>query len=158
VEGARPATEDDVSQLAALNRLALAELAGFRGGVLFGVRESRPEPFEDDFQRAVRDPERCVLVGTLDDVPIGYAAATTELLRDDTRLGVITDLYVEPEGRGVGVGEVLMDELLRWFTARGCHAVDAVALPGDRTTKNFFEASGFTARLLVMHHRIEEPS
>jgi hypothetical protein len=31
--------------------------------------------------------------------------------------------------------------------------IDAFALPGMRETKNFFEGSGFTARLLVMHRQ-----
>jgi hypothetical protein len=30
-----------------------------------------------------------------------------------------------------------------------------MALPGDREAKNFFEASGFKARLLTMHHTFE---
>ena len=47
-----------------------------------------------------------------------------------------------------------MDQLLEWFRGRGCNGVDATALPGNRATKNFFEMSGFTARLLVMHHRM----
>ena len=45
--------------------------------------------------------------------------------------------------------------MLAWFADAGCVGVDAVALPGHRVTKNFFEGSGFTARKLVMHHRIE---
>ena len=34
--------------------------------------------------------------------------------------------------------------------------IDATALPGNRATKNFFEAHGFTARLLVMHHALAQ--
>jgi GNAT superfamily N-acetyltransferase len=70
-------------------------------------------------------------------------------------LGVIEDIYVEPEARAVGVGEAMMASALEWFTAEGCKGVDAYALPGDRHTKNFFEESGFSARLLVMHHRFD---
>jgi len=86
---------------------------------------------------------------------VGFASARIEQLRDGTTLGVIGDLYVEPDARGVGVGEALMDALLVWASERGCQGVDATALPGDRATKNFFEGSGFTARLLVMHHRVQ---
>jgi hypothetical protein len=28
-------------------------------------------------------------------------------------------------------------------------------MPGERATKNFYEAAGFKARLLVVNHRIE---
>ena len=35
------------------------------------------------------------------------------------------------------------------------YVADAMALPGHRATKNFFEAHGFTARALVMHRRLD---
>jgi ribosomal protein S18 acetylase RimI-like enzyme len=154
VEGARPATPDDVPRLAELNRQALAEQLPLRGGAVFVAREARAEPLEGALAAALDDPNTLLLAGTIDDTPIGYAVAHVEDLRDGTRLGVITDIYVEAEGRGVGVGECLMDRLLAWFTERECNAADAHALPGDRSTKNFFEGSGFSARLLVMHHKM----
>lgn len=156
MEAARPATQQDVPRLAELNRLAVKELAAFRGGRVYAAREARPEPIEERLAAAIDDADQRVLAGTIDDVIIGYAAARTEALRDGSRLGVVDDIFVEAEARGVGVGEALMDALLAWFGERGCAAVDTVALPGDRTTKNFFEGSGFTARLLVMHHRMSE--
>ena len=51
-------------------------------------------------------------------------------------------------------GQADIDAALAWCTSRQATAVDAFALPGDRDTKNFFEMSGFTARLLVMHHKL----
>jgi hypothetical protein len=33
--------------------------------------------------------------------------------------------------------------------------VDALALPGDRTTKQRLEGSGFTARLLTLSRRLD---
>ena len=148
MEGARPATPDDVPQLAELNRMATAELAELRGGKVFVAKEARGDLVD------LSDDNRLVLTGTVDDTPVGYAVVRTEDLRDGTRLGVIMDLYVEPEARGVAVGECLMNAALEWCAARGCDGVDSYALPGDRSTKNFFEGSGFTARLLVMHHKV----
>jgi GNAT superfamily N-acetyltransferase len=152
VEGARPATPADVPRLAELNRVALEEFGPMRGGRVFVAREARAEPLDEAFAAAIDDENHRVVIGTIDDTPIGYAVATTEPLRDGTRLGVISDLFVESDARGIGVGEAMMTLLLEWCTERGCSACDSYALPGDRTTKNFFEDSGFTARLLVMHH------
>ena len=45
----------------------------------------------------------------------------------------------------------LFAEALAWMGRIGCTGVDALALPGARATKNFFEENGFTARLLVVH-------
>ena len=129
-------------------------MAPNRGGAVFVAREARPEPVEDSLAAAMNDPEHLVLAGTIDDTIVGYAVARVETLRTREVLGVIEDLFVEEEGRGVAVGEGLMSDLLAWFGERGCCGVDAMALPGDRGTKNFFEGSGFSARLLVMHHRM----
>jgi ribosomal protein S18 acetylase RimI-like enzyme len=154
VEAARPATPTDLPQLAELAARALEELAPTRGGAVFVHREGRAAPVAETLARDLDDPDAVVLAGTIDEVVIGYATGRTEVLRDGTRLGVIDDLYVDEGARSVGVGEALMIELLAWFRAQGCSGVDATALPGNRATKNFFEESGFTARLLVMHHRL----
>jgi ribosomal protein S18 acetylase RimI-like enzyme len=154
VEAARPATASDLPALVDLATRALAELAPMRGGAVFVQREGRAVPVEETLQRDLDDDGAIVLAGTIDEVVIGYATGRTETLRDGAVHGVIDDLYVEEGARSVGVGEALMAQLLDWFRARGCAGVDATALPGNRATKNFFEESGFTARLLVMHHRL----
>jgi GNAT superfamily N-acetyltransferase len=155
VEGVRPATAADLERLAELCREAIAEKAPARGGAVFGAREARPEPVQDSLRASLENAAQRVWVGTIDGVAIAYAVAGVEQLRTGDLLGVIDDIYVEPEARSVGVGEALMGAALEWLTERGCTGVDARALPGDRATKNFFEASGFSARLLVMHHRID---
>jgi hypothetical protein len=38
-----------------------------------------------------------------------------------------------------------------WCREQACVGIDALALPGNRATKNFFEMLGFTARALVVH-------
>ena len=144
-------------KIAHLCRSALAELgARERGGSVFVAKEARAEPVEESLSRQIADPTSIVLVGTIDDEVLGYAAGRTEELRDGRCLGVIDDLFVEEQARAIGVGEAMMDQLLDWFRQRGCAGVDSTALPGARETKNFFEESGFSARLLVMHHRMEQ--
>jgi GNAT superfamily N-acetyltransferase len=109
------------------------------------------------------DPDRGVWVGTIDGTIVGYSTGHLERLEATERaadarpvfLGVIDELFVEVEGRAIGVGEAMMGEMLAWFLARGCSGVDALALPGHRSTKNFFEEAGFTARLLVMHRQLD---
>ena len=152
-EEARPATPADVPRLAELARAVREEMAELRGGPLFLAREARAEPLEDALAAEIADPRHLVLVGTIDDVALGYAAARIENLRTGDILAVLTDLYVEREARAVGVGEELMTAVLQWCKEHHVTAVDTYALPGDRDTKNFFEMSGFTARLLVMHHK-----
>jgi len=152
VEGVRPATEDDVPRLAELARAGIVELEPMKGGAVWAAREGRPEPLEESLRAALADAATRVVVGTIDGVPIGYAVARVEQLRNGSCLGVIDDIFVEDEARGVGVGEAMMADLVAWCAEQGCVGIDAMALPGHRATKNFFEESGFTARKLVMHH------
>ena len=158
METVKAASEAELPRLVELCRRARAELGSQeRGGAVYVAREARPEPVEESLRQAVLDPSQHVTVGMIDGVPIGYASGRTEVLRDGTTLGVIDDLFVEEEARAVGVGEAMLDSLLAWFRDQGCSGVDAMALPGAREAKNFFERSGFTARLIVMHHRLGEP-
>jgi len=153
VEAARPATDADLPLLAELAAVALAELRPMRGGDVFTAARSGRAP-ADELALAAKDPDQLVLAGTLDDAIVGYARARVDALPDGRRIGVVDDLFVLEDARGVGLGETLMDAVLAWCRERGCRGVDAVALPGHRATKNFFEESGFSARLLVMHHRM----
>lgn len=154
IEAARPAQAADLDRLAALAATAVAEQAEARGGPVWSARESRPIPARTSLEADLADPQRLVLAGTIDDAVVGYAAVHTEPLRDGTLLGVITDIYVEPDARGVGVGERLADAAVEWCAGRGCRGVDGLALPGNRGTKNFFEAHGFTARVLIVHRSL----
>jgi ribosomal protein S18 acetylase RimI-like enzyme len=155
VESTRPATAEDIPRVAELAALMRAELGEMRGGALWIERTAWAEPLAGAYDALLARDDALLLLGTLDDVVIGFAAVVVEPLRSGTSLGVITDLYVEPDAREVGVGEALIDALVDHCRAHGCIGVDATALPGHRAAKNFFEGHGFTARALVMHHRLE---
>ena len=152
-EACRPATAADVPRLAELNRAVIDELAPMRGGAVWKAREARQEPLEDELADLLEDPDVRTVVATIDDVVVGYAVARLEHLADGPVLGVIDDIFVEEGARQVGLGELMINDLMAWCEERKCIGMDAMALPGHRATKNFFEESGFTARQLVMHHR-----
>ena len=151
MESARPAVAEDLPAVAHLAEAAIAELAPTRGGAVWSRREARSLPAIDSIAAAHADPDQLVVVGTIDDSVVGYAAVRVELLRDGGALAVLDDLYVAAEGRGVGVGEAMMDLVLAWAEERGCIGIDSVALPGNRATKNFFESFGLVARAIVVH-------
>lgn len=149
MESARRATAADADRVAELSGVLRSELAGQRGADLLLGAATALTPAV--VVAALAEPDTLVLVGCLDDVVVGYATATVDVLTDGTRVAVVGEMGVEPEARSVGVGEALVGEVLAWAGARGCVGVDAPALPGQRATKNFFEAHGFTARLLTVH-------
>ena len=153
-EAARVASALDVARLTELAALAAAELSDQRGGAIWAVREARQAPLADAFRRLLADDDALVVLGTFDDVVLGFAVAELELLRDGTRLGLLREIYVEPPARGVGVGEALMDEVLAWCRAKRCRGVDSLVLPGSRESKNFFERFGLTARAILVHRSL----
>jgi GNAT superfamily N-acetyltransferase len=147
--------------------MASDELRPMRGGELLLTREVPQGGGHAPVAADLDDPDKPTWVGTIDGAIVGYSTGHVEPLDpgdgatsgpDAARsllLGVIDELFVEVDARAVGVGEAMMGVMLAWFAARGCTGVDALALPGHRATKNFFEESGFTARLLVMHRPLD---
>jgi GNAT superfamily N-acetyltransferase len=154
VEASRPASADDIPRIVELAEQMRAELGAMRGGALWLERDAWPEPLEDAYDAVLARDDARLLLGTIDDVVVGFAAVLVEQLRSGARLGVITDLFVEAEAREVGVGEALVGALVQHCRSEGCIGVDATALPGHRAAKNFFETHGFTARSLAMHKRL----
>jgi len=156
VEGARPATPFDAVVVAALARQAIGELTPNRGGSIWRRREAHAEPLDAAIAMAVRgdDGDTFGVVGTIDDTVVGYGIAQMEALHDGATLAVVTDLYVDPEARAIGIGEAMMDLLVERARRVGAIGIDALALPGDRHTKNFFETFGLTARAIVVHRSL----
>lgn len=158
MEAARRATADDAQRVVELARQAIAELSAQRGGEVWRRRDARAEPLAGELTTAITDSaadgSHLVVAGTIDAVVIGYGVVHRDELVDGGCLAVIDDLYVEPEARGVGVGEAMMDMVVSWAERCGCIGVDAVALPGNRETKNFFESFGLVARAIVVHRAL----
>ena len=152
MEGVRLATAEDLGALEEFAAQAVEEQVENRGGAIWSRRETRSQPYRASLEAALNDPDQDLWVGLIDEAAVGYAVARAEILRTGEILGIISDLWVEPAAREVGVGEALINEIIGWCKERGCIGIDSMALPGNRATKNFFETFGFKARLLTVHH------
>ena len=153
-EGARRAVDSDMASVVELAAGAVAEMAPRRGGHVWARLEARAGPLDLSLRRDHRADDALLVVGTIDEAVVGYGVIRLVALHDGAMLGRISDIYVTPEARGVGVGEAMMDELLDWARGRGCLGVDSLALPGDRETKNFFETHGLVARAITVHRAL----
>jgi GNAT superfamily N-acetyltransferase len=155
VEGARPARPEDHPHCLALLDRALADARAMRGGAVL-AGPLTPGDLLDRWTAAGGGDETVLLVGEFHHAVVGVAAAVT-LTRPGAIApsGSIECCYVESDARGVGVGTALMDALVAWCTAQGCGDVDALALPGDRASKQRLEAAGFTARLLTLSRSLD---
>lgn len=154
-EAARRGGPDDRHEVEGLQREARASVAEVRGGPMHRDLDRSWALCQAETRRALGDdPDAVVILGTLDDVPLGYGLLARVSAQDGTVIAVLREIFVVPEAREVGVGEAIMAEAFNWAMAQGCSAIDAVALPGDRATKNFFETHLMSARLLVMHRKL----
>lgn len=153
----RRARPDDLAELVRLDSLARDHLGPLRGGELYLLRDARPVPPDTSFMDDMSDAGHLVLIGMVAGAPVGFAIAALHPLRDGYKLADIAEIFVEAEARDVGVGEALMDAITEWARQNDCDGIDARALPGDRSTKNFFETFGLVARAITVHKDLRDP-
>ena len=59
-------------------------------------------------------------------------------------------IHVDEEGRGVGIGDLLVIRLMSELSSFGARRLVASAQPGDRALKNLFERHGLVARTILV--------
>lgn len=152
---ARYATNGDIASLVRLAGSASEEKLGQRGGELWEEFERADYTANSALQLAIADASMLIAVGTIDDAVIGFCAARLKQPRRPGRpIAQLDAIFVDSEAREVGVGESLMSLVLDWADEKGCRGVDSIALPGDRSTKNFFESFGLVARAIQVHRSL----
>ena len=154
---ARLATSDDLSELMRMYRALETEQTDLR--YMWALADGLPEPAETSLKAILEDPNSRLIIGEIDTVPVGFLWMRPESLlpqANGDRVAVARLVSVDPEARGVGVGEAMITRAMDDFRARGFRRFDSRVSPGHRLAKNFFEANGFAARLIVMHHTDEE--
>lgn len=145
----RPATLDDTAVVVSLLESAFAELEPERGGATWRESEARALPLVPSVRADLSTGVHITVAG-IDDVVLGVAVTKTRVLHDGRVVAHVGELVVEAAARGVGIGVALLDEATEWARATGAVGIESVALPGQRATKNFFEAAGMKARLLTV--------
>ncbi len=149
----RTATFADLDVLVELYRGLEAEQTAIKP--MWPLADGLPEPVADAFRSILADTESRLVLGTIDEVPLGFAWCRSEGLLPQAgsdRVAVVRLIHTVEAARGVGVGDAMITDLLTDFRGRGHKLFDARVSPGHRHAKNFFEANGFSARLIVMHH------
>lgn len=150
---ARPATADDLPVLLELYRRLEDEMTALHP--MWPLTDGLAEPVEESLAGVLEDTNADLLVGEIEGIPFGFLLARVEELLPQARgepLGSIRLVFSDPEAREVGVAEVMRDKAMARLRERGITKFDAHVLPGHRLAKNFFEAGGFSARSIVMHH------
>jgi ribosomal protein S18 acetylase RimI-like enzyme len=144
----RRATAVDVAALAALEHEAREAITDSRGGAALLA----DRPAVGDWDAALADPGRAVWVATIDEVVLGVLELRFPLHPGGA--GEVRQVYVVPGARELGLGDDMLAAAIEATMEAGGVAIEAVALPGDRETKNLFERSGMTARLITVSKRL----
>lgn len=150
---AREATIADIDSLEHMYRSLQKEMVALHK--MWPLADGLNEPVAQSLVSAIADPDSVVLIGSIDDYPFGFLVAHVERLlaqADVEKIGSIQLIYVDDDAREVAVAEAMRELALAMFRERGITKFDAHVLPGHRLAKNFFEAGGFSARSIIMHH------
>ncbi len=153
---ARPADSEDIPSILDMYGAAVAEQSAIKP--VWALADALPEPSDVVLAEILEDDDSLLVVGELDGVPLGFAWARSEELLPQAgeRVAVVRLIFTAPEARGVGVGDAIISLVLDHFRRLGHRRFDARVSPGHRHAKNFFEANGFSARLIIMHHADDE--
>lgn len=142
----RRGSEEDVEILKQLEFEARQNLDQFRGGSRLG---SEIDVVGDSWQQRINDHQYVVFVAGVDQVVMGFLAARSSNTKAG-KIGLIEQVFVTKDARNFGIGDSLVVETIAWAKHLKLVALDALALPGDRETKNLFERSGLVARLITV--------
>lgn len=150
---AREATAADIPVLVELYRKLEDEMAALHP--MWPIANGLDEPVDETLEETLADPATIVLIGSIDGYPFGFMIAREEemlMQAQGEKIGSIRFIFVDHDAREVGIGEVMRDLVMGLLRKRGITKFDAHVLPGHRLVKNFFEAGGFSARTIIMHH------
>ncbi len=137
-----------IHDLAELNRLeneAREALIAARGGAR--LLEMLPLRSNHWFEAGIE-----VLVADLDGLCVGY------LVGVPGEIWKVEIVYVMPQAREVGFGDALLEMAMDSARGSGARRFEAIALPGDRETKNLYERAGVTAKAITVAVELSGPS
>ena len=102
----------------------------------------------DYYKTLIFDTEHIFLL-SCNDEPIGYAK-----LCDNNKYSLLVEIFVKKEFRELSLGTFLLNSVREYVKSINS-TLRTITLPSDRVAKNFYEASGITARILLMEEKRE---
>ncbi|MEX0808291.1 MAG: GNAT family N-acetyltransferase [Dongiaceae bacterium] len=111
--------------------------------------------------REIAEEDGAVLIAELNGRPVGYGAVVCQTASDEYELrdewmrrGMVTDLYVAPEGRRRGIGLALLAGLESHVASRGLDWLQIVVSPGNAPALALYAKAGFGSYELVLEKKL----
>ena len=82
-----------------------------------------------------------------DNLQIGYSKIIKE-----HNYALLVEIYVIEEYQELGLGTFMLNTIRKYLKEKSIK-LRTITLPGDRIAKNFYEANGITARVLLMEEK-----
>lgn len=135
----RPITQDDI--------VSCLDIYNYE--VVNGVAtlDLEPRTLEEwhEWYNAHRDEHHPIIVGTIDDVVVGYASLSPYRLKDAFKSTVELSIYIHQDYRGKGVASKLMAHILEHAKENDTlHTVVSVITAGNEGSTKLHNRFGFT--------------
>ena len=143
---ARSATESDGEVLELLETEARSGLDHFRGGTRLA---DDMDLDGTEWSIYLADDSIKIFVAGTNEVVMGYLLARVGKAKSGA-IATIERVFVTKDARNFGIGDALVTAIIDWAKSVSLVALDGLALPGDRETKNLYERSGLVARLITV--------
>lgn len=96
----------------------------------------------------IRNENTLILIAEIDGEPAGYALGRifeeSETADNGTgRMGLFDELFVDDKARGLGLGQKLLDETIKWMKEQGINRIKLHAYSWNAHAKRIYERNGF---------------
>ena len=102
----------------------------------------------DYYSTLIFDKEHSFLL-RCEDEPIGYAK-----ICENNNYSLLVEIFVKYEFRQLSLGTFILNSIRKYVKSINS-ILRTITLPSDRVAKNFYEAIGITARVLLMEEKRE---
>ena len=100
-----------------------------------------------EYYKSINSPDEKYFNLYSEDSLIGYSRLIFQL-----EYAVLSEIYVLNDYRELGLGTFMLNSIRSYLDELNIN-LRTITLPSDRTAKNFYEANGITARILLMEEK-----
>jgi len=143
----RPAAENDLAAVAILYERADLVYRGFT--YFFPQVDQVGQAWLESFRRTL-GRFSILYVADMEGQIIGFTLGRIKRVpphRGGVLVGEISDIWIEPKARRLGLGERLTQLVVDWLMDQGVHSVEAQILDGNSPSLEMFDKLGFQTEL-----------